>query len=280
MSGGIYMAASGALAYEKRLQIISNNLANANTVGYKMDHGQFQSIDPADLPASFVPNSPEMTTSQAQSFWFQFSSYTDFTDGSLKNTGNDFDLALIGDGFFCVQKPDGVYYTRKGDFTLNEEGVLVTGNGYPVVGDGGEITVEGSGNPHQVKKLWNRRHSTKFNGVSYPVQKAAAAIFTEEGKKEVVEVIAYYMENARIMKLSLAASGYEVFGGENAPYIWVKTKNGMKSWEFFDKVLNEANVVGTPGSGFGPAGEGYFRFSAFADRENVLEAMERIGKLK
>ena len=135
------------------------------------------------------------------------------------------------------------------------------------------------GNAHQVKKLWNRRHTTKFNGVSYPVQKAAAAIFTEEGKKEVQEVIDYYMENARIMKLSLAAAGFEVFGGENAPYIWVKTKNGMKSWEFFDMLLNEANVVGTPGSGFGPAGEGYFRFSAFADRENVLEAMERIKGL-
>ncbi|HSM48007.1 MAG TPA: LL-diaminopimelate aminotransferase [Draconibacterium sp.] len=135
------------------------------------------------------------------------------------------------------------------------------------------------GNAHQVKKLWNRRHTTKFNGVSYPVQKAAAAIFTEEGKKEVAEVIAYYMENARIMKGSLASAGFEVFGGENAPYIWVKTKNGMKSWEFFDKLLNDANVVGTPGSGFGPAGEGYFRFSAFADRENVLEAMERIRSL-
>lgn len=135
------------------------------------------------------------------------------------------------------------------------------------------------GKAHQVKKLWNRRQSTKFNGVSYPVQKAAAAIFTEEGKKEVAGVISYYMENARIMKNSLAEIGYTVFGGENAPYIWVKTKNGMKSWEFFDKVLNEANVVGTPGSGFGPAGEGYFRFSAFADRENVLEAMERIKNL-
>jgi len=136
-----------------------------------------------------------------------------------------------------------------------------------------------AGNAHQVKKLWNRRHTTKFNGVSYPVQKAAAVIFSEEGKKEVQAVIDYYMENAKIMKASLAAAGYEVFGGVNAPYIWVKTKSGMKSWEFFDKLLNDANVVGTPGSGFGPAGEGYFRFSAFADRENVLEAMERIKKL-
>ncbi len=147
------MAASGALAYEKRLQIISNNLANANTVGYKMDHGQFQSIDPADLPASSTLTGPEMNTSQAQSFWFEFNSYTDFTHGSLKNTANDFDLALIGKGFFCVQKPDGVHYTRKGDFTLNADGVLVTRNGWPVMGDGGEITVNNKENPHQYKKF-------------------------------------------------------------------------------------------------------------------------------
>ncbi len=141
------------------------------------------------------------------------------------------------------------------------------------------VAYDAEGKAHAVKPLWNRRQSTKFNGVSYPVQKAAASIYTEEGKKEVSDVIAYYMENASIMKESLKEAGYEVFGGEHAPYIWVKTKNGMKSWDFFDKVLNEANVVGTPGSGFGPAGEGYFRFSAFADRENVMEAMERIKNL-
>lgn len=139
---------------------------------------------------------------------------------------------------------------------------------------------DSAGVAHPVKPLWNRRHTTKFNGVSYPVQKAAAAIYTEEGKKQVKEVIAYYLENARIMRESLKASGYEVFGGINAPYVWVKTKGAMKSWDFFDKLLNEANVVGTPGSGFGPSGEGYFRFSAFADRDNVLEAMERIKNLK
>jgi LL-diaminopimelate aminotransferase len=141
------------------------------------------------------------------------------------------------------------------------------------------LAYDASGNPVQVKKLWNRRHTTKFNGVSYPVQKAAAAIFTAEGKKEVEQTVSYYMENARIMKESLKKCGYTVYGGENAPYIWVKTPAGMKSWDFFDKMLNEANVVGTPGSGFGPAGEGYFRFSAFANRQNVLEAMERIRKL-
>ena len=136
-----------------------------------------------------------------------------------------------------------------------------------------------TGNPVAVKPLWMRRQTTKFNGVSYPVQKAAAAIYSEQGKKEVKELISYYLENAGIIRESLAASGFQVFGGINAPYVWVKTKNNLTSWEFFDKLLNEINVVGTPGSGFGPAGEGYFRFSAFADRENVTKAMDRIKLL-
>jgi len=127
-----------------------------------------------------------------------------------------------------------------------------------------------------VKPLWSRRHSTKFNGVSYPVQKAAAAVYSAEGKVQVQEIIDYYMENARLMKEALQSVGYTVFGGSNAPYVWVKTKNGMTSWDFFDKLLNDVNVVGTPGSGFGASGEGYFRFSSFASRANVIEAMERI----
>jgi LL-diaminopimelate aminotransferase len=136
------------------------------------------------------------------------------------------------------------------------------------------------GNSHPVKPLWMRRHTTKFNGVSYPVQKAAAAAYTEEGHKQVKEIIKYYLENAKILSYSLTESGFEVFGGVNAPYVWVKTKYNLSSWEFFDKLLNNANVVGTPGSGFGPSGEGYFRFSAFADRENVLKAMARIKELQ
>lgn len=141
------------------------------------------------------------------------------------------------------------------------------------------VGYDSKGNEYPVKPMWMRRHSTKFNGVSYPVQKAAAAVYTEEGKKEVGEVIKYYLENARIMKEALTSAGFNVFGGVNAPYVWVKTKNGMTSWDFFDMMLNEAGVVGTPGSGFGPSGEGYFRFSAFADRANVLEAMENIKNL-
>jgi LL-diaminopimelate aminotransferase len=139
------------------------------------------------------------------------------------------------------------------------------------------FTLEGEEKP--LYPLWFRRHTTKFNGVSYPVQKAAAAIFTPEGKKEVKATVGYYMNNARILRESLASLGFKVYGGKNAPYVWVNSGRGTKSWDLFDKLLNEANVVGTPGSGFGPSGEGYFRFSSFASHENVLKAMERLKKL-
>ncbi|MBN2613554.1 MAG: LL-diaminopimelate aminotransferase [Bacteroidales bacterium] len=135
------------------------------------------------------------------------------------------------------------------------------------------------GEPKPLHALWYRRHTTKFNGVSYPVQKAAAAIYTKQGKKEVQEVIDYYMENARIMCENLYEKGFKVFGGKNAPYVWTSPPKKIKSWDLFDKLLKEAHVVGTPGSGFGPSGEGYFRFSAFAPRKNVIEAMNRLKKL-
>ena len=127
--------------------------------------------------------------------------------------------------------------------------------------------------------LWSRRQTTKFNGVSYPVQKAAAAIFQPEGAAAVKETIAYYMENARIIREGLTAAGFDCYGGVNAPYIWLKTPAGVTSWDFFDRLLTEVNVVGTPGSGFGSSGEGYFRLSAFGIRENVIEAVSRIQKL-
>ncbi|HEX9777961.1 MAG TPA: LL-diaminopimelate aminotransferase [Geopsychrobacteraceae bacterium] len=132
------------------------------------------------------------------------------------------------------------------------------------------------GEKYPLNKLWNRRQSTKFNGVSYPVQKAAAAVYSDEGWAQVKEVIDYYMENARIIREGLSAAGIACFGGVNAPYIWLKTPEGMSSWDFFDKLLNECHVVGTPGSGFGPSGEGYFRLSAFGDRANVETAVSRI----
>ena len=129
-----------------------------------------------------------------------------------------------------------------------------------------------------LNKLWNRRQSTKFNGVSYPVQKAAAAVYSDEGWTQIQQTIDYYMENARLIREGLQAAGLTVYGGINAPYIWLKTPGGMTSWEFFDKLLSECHVVGTPGSGFGPSGEGYYRLSAFGDRENVIEAVKRIKK--
>ncbi|KIH76287.1 LL-diaminopimelate aminotransferase apoenzyme [Geoalkalibacter ferrihydriticus] len=129
-----------------------------------------------------------------------------------------------------------------------------------------------------LNKLWNRRQSTKFNGVSYPVQKAAQAVYSEQGWRQTKDVIDYYMENARIIREGLQAAGITCYGGVNAPYIWLKTPEGMSSWDFFDKLLNECHVVGTPGSGFGPSGEGYFRLSAFGDRENVVAAVERIQR--
>jgi LL-diaminopimelate aminotransferase len=125
--------------------------------------------------------------------------------------------------------------------------------------------------------LWNRRHTTKFNGVSYPVQKAAAAVYSEAGMKETRGLVDYYLENARIIRESLVKLGYECSGGDNSPYIWVKT--GKESWEFFDLLLAKARVVTTPGSGFGRCGEGYIRVSAFNNREKVKTAMERISRI-
>ena len=130
-----------------------------------------------------------------------------------------------------------------------------------------------------LNKLWNRRHCTKFNGVSYVVQRAAEAVYSEEGQKQIRENINYYMENAKIIKEGLESCGYITYGGVNAPYIWLKVPEKMTSWEFFDKLLKEANVVGTPGVGFGPSGEGYFRLTAFGTRENTIKAIERVKNM-
>jgi LL-diaminopimelate aminotransferase len=133
-----------------------------------------------------------------------------------------------------------------------------------------------SGEPSSLHALWFRRQSTKFNGVPYVVQRGAAASYTDAGRKEVRTAVDFYMENARIIRDGLRAAGFQVYGGENAPYIWVKTPPGLDSWALFDRLLTEAHVVGTPGVGFGPSGEGYFRFTAFGRRDQTEEAVERI----
>ena len=132
-----------------------------------------------------------------------------------------------------------------------------------------------AGNAHPVHALWNRRHTTKFNGVSYPVQKAAAAIYTDAGKAQVKAQVAYYLANAALIRKAMTDLGYSCIGGDNAPYIWINT--GTDSWAFFDKLLNEAQVVCTPGAGFGKCGEGHVRISAFNSRENVEKALARIA---
>ena len=132
----------------------------------------------------------------------------------------------------------------------------------------------------ELNGLWKRRMSTKFNGVSYPIQRAAAAIYTEAGQAQIKEVVASYMENARIIRQGLTEAGFTVFGGQDAPYIWLQTPDGMPSWTFFDRLLKEVNVVGTPGAGFGPSGEGYFRLTAFNTKEKTEQAMARIKAWK
>jgi LL-diaminopimelate aminotransferase len=142
------------------------------------------------------------------------------------------------------------------------------------------VAEDTSGNEYSLNQLWRRRQSTKFNGTAYIVQRAAEAIYSPEGKSQIRETIDYYMENARIIKENLELVGMTVYGGVNAPYIWVKTPGNYSSWEFFDKLLNELQIVGTPGVGFGKSGEGFMRFTAFGKRKNTMEAVERIKKLK
>jgi LL-diaminopimelate aminotransferase len=137
---------------------------------------------------------------------------------------------------------------------------------------------DSKGEPVPVSQLWSRRTNTKFNGTAYPVQRGAEAIYSAEGAKEVQSNIDYYMTNASLIKEGLTRAGFTTFGGVNAPYVWLKTPNGLDSWKFFDALLEKANVVGTPGSGFGACGEGYFRLSAFGHREQVEDAIERITK--
>ena len=138
-----------------------------------------------------------------------------------------------------------------------------------------DLKVEGT----QLWSLWARRHGTKYNGAPYIVQKAGEAVYSPEGRAQIREQIGYYMGNARIIYEGLKDAGFEVSGGVNAPYIWLKTSDNMTSWEFFDLLLTKANVVGTPGSGFGPHGEHFFRLTAFGSRENTIEAIERMKKL-
>lgn len=163
-------------------------------------------------------------------------------------------------------------FSKTAGFTGTRCAYTVVPHAVKGLGKGGEKVA--------LNDLWKRRMATKFNGVSYPVQVGAAAVYTPDGQKQIKATIAYYMENAKIIREALIAQGMKVFGGVDAPYIWLKVPSGMTSWEFFDLLLTKLNLVGTPGSGFGPSGEGYFRLTAFNTRENTLRATERLKNLK
>ena len=137
-----------------------------------------------------------------------------------------------------------------------------------------------SGDTVEINKLWNRRTTTKFNGTAYVIQRAAEAVYSEEGKEQIKANIKDYLENAKIIKEGLIEAGFTVYGGVNSPYVWLKTPNNMSSWDFFDELLEKANVVGTPGSGFGSCGEGFLRLTAFGTKENSIEAIKRIKEIK
>ena len=142
------------------------------------------------------------------------------------------------------------------------------------------VVYDNDGKAYELHKLWLRRQTTKFNGTAYLIQKGAEVVFTPEGKAEVDATINYYLENARIIKEGITKLGISSTGGINSPYVWLKTPANLSSWDFFHKLLNEVQVVGTPGAGFGLCGEGYFRLSAFGEKSNVEEAIDRLVKLK
>jgi LL-diaminopimelate aminotransferase len=162
-------------------------------------------------------------------------------------------------------------FSKRAGFTGVRCAFMVVPKGVTGVGAGGERV--------SLNALWSRRHTTKFNGASYVVQRGAAVAYSDAGLAQTTAQIAFYMENARLLRDGLAACGFTIFGGVHAPYLWIRTKHHATSWEFFDRLLSEAQVVGTPGAGFGPAGEGYFRLSAFNSRANIEEAIGRIRRV-
>ncbi len=236
----------------------------------------FAAMPPKDVKADIIylcsPNNP---TGSAYNY-DQLKAWVDFANAN--------DAIILYDAayeaFITEDIPRSIYAVEGADTCAIEmcslsktAGFTGTRCGYTVV----PKKLERDG--HNIYNLWYRRQATKFNGVSWPVQCAAAAVFSEEGQKQIKENLEYYKENARIISSAMDELGIYYTGGKNSPYIWLKCPNGMGSWEFFDYLLENANVVGTPGEGFGDNGAGYFRLTSFGDRDNTVEAVERIKKV-
>lgn len=236
----------------------------------------FAAMPPKDVKADIIylcsPNNP---TGSA----YDFEQLKAWVDYALEN-----DAVILYDAayeaFITEDIPRSIYAVEGADKCAIEmcslsktAGFTGTRCGYTIV----PKSLERDG--HNIYSMWYRRQATKFNGVSWPVQCAAAAVFSEEGQKQIKENLEYYKENARIISSAMDELGIYYTGGKNSPYIWLKCPDGMGSWEFFDFLLEKANVVGTPGEGFGKNGAGYFRLTSFGDRENTIEAVERIKKV-
>jgi flagellar basal-body rod protein FlgG len=244
MSGAIYMAAGGALAYEKRLEIIANNLANVNTVGYKMDQGHFRFIDEVELASQSLLLANELIDSKANLFWMQFNMYTDHASGNLKNTGNELDLALVGKGFFCIQKPDGVEYTRNGEFTLDAGGVLVTHDGWKVLGEGGEIRIQSPENPLKHNKfIVDEEGNIAIDGKivdrlrivdfaqPYQLQKVGATLFRPAS----AETIAEAADGARV------SQGFVELSNVDAVKMMTEMIEVLRGYETYQRVIRSAD---------------------------------------
>lgn len=257
---------------------VDTNIMQGNKLHYARagEENGFLSMPDASVQADLIylcsPNNPTgavydrkglkawVDYARAQNAVILFdAAYECFVEGNLPHSIYEIEGAMECAIEFCS-------FSKKAGFTG-------TRCGYTVVPD--ELIFSGQ----SLRNMWLRRQTTKFNGVSYIVQKAAAAVFTDRGEKEIEENITYYKENAKIIMKTLDELGIYYTGGENSPYIWMKCPGGMDSWAFFDKLLEEIYVVGTPGVGFGEAGEGYFRLTAFSTKEKTKEAMERLKKL-
>ncbi|MEG0996863.1 MAG: aminotransferase class I/II-fold pyridoxal phosphate-dependent enzyme, partial [Clostridia bacterium] len=161
-------------------------------------------------------------------------------------------------------------YSKTAGFTGTRCGFMVIPHGVKGIGGAGQLV--------ELNQMWKRRMGSKFNGVSYPIQRAAAAVYSADGWRQCMETIHYYLRNAEVIRTGLKAAGFTVFGGVDAPYIWMKTPDGLDSWRFFDALMRQSGVVGTPGAGFGPCGEGFFRLTAFNTLEKTQEAVYRMQR--
>jgi LL-diaminopimelate aminotransferase len=271
---------------------VDSNVMAGRTGIYNSDKGQFEGI--VYLPCNHENGlKPEFPSSRADMIYLCYPNNPTGTTLSVEELKKWVDYArehkaiiLFDAAYEAFIREDGVphsIFEIEGAREVAVEfrsfsktaGFTGTRCAYTIVPN--EVMVyDSKGEAHSLNKLWLRRQTTKFNGVSYPIQAAAAAVFSEAGKQQVKETIDYYMDNAAIIRVGLEKAGYTVFGGINAPYIWLKTPGQMGSWEFFDKLMKEANVIGTPGAGFGANGEGFFRLTAFNTRENTERAIERI----